>query len=56
MKASKLRHRIDLAGNPTGWDVERILAFKVIGLVCGVVDRDCRCHWHWAAALQSRRA
>ena len=36
-EASKLRHRIDLAGNPTGWDVERILAFKVIGLVCGVV-------------------
>jgi tight adherence protein C len=35
-EASKLRHRIDLAGNPTGWDVERILAFKVIGLVCGV--------------------
>lgn len=36
-EASKLRHRIDLAGNPTGWDVERILAFKMIGLVCGVV-------------------
>jgi tight adherence protein C len=36
-EASQLRHRIDLAGNPTGWDVERILAFKVIGLVCGVV-------------------
>ncbi len=36
-EASKLRHRIDLAGNPAGWDVERILAFKVIGLVCGVV-------------------
>jgi tight adherence protein C len=36
-EGSKLRHRIDLAGNPTGWDVERILAFKVIGLVCGVV-------------------
>lgn len=36
-EGSKLRHRIDLAGNPTGWDVERILAFKMIGLVCGVV-------------------
>jgi tight adherence protein C len=36
-EASNLRHRIDLAGNPTGWDVERILAFKVIGLVCGIV-------------------
>ena len=34
-ETSTLRHRIDLAGNPTGWDVERILAFKVIGLVCG---------------------
>src|ERR1019366_4345295 len=34
-ETSTLRHRIDLAGNTTGWDVERILAFKVIGLVCG---------------------
>jgi tight adherence protein C len=35
-ESSKLRHRIDLAGNPAGWNVERILAFKVIGLTCGL--------------------
>jgi tight adherence protein C len=35
-ESSKLRHRIDLAGNPAGWNVERILAFKVIGLMCGL--------------------
>jgi tight adherence protein C len=26
-----------LAGSPTGWDAERILAFKIIGLVGGIV-------------------
>ena len=36
-ESSKLRHRIDLAGNPAGWNVERILAFKVMGLMCGLV-------------------
>jgi tight adherence protein C len=36
-ESSKLRHRIDLAGNPAGWNVERILAFKVIGLMSGLL-------------------
>jgi tight adherence protein C len=36
-ETSKLRHRIDLAGNPARWDVERILAFKVMGLLGGLV-------------------
>jgi tight adherence protein C len=36
-EASTLRHRIELAGSPAGWDVERVLAFKVIGLIFGLV-------------------
>src|SRR5450755_1541134 len=36
-ESAKLRHRIDLAGNPAGWNVERILAFKVIGLMSGLL-------------------
>jgi tight adherence protein C len=30
--ATKLQHRLDIAGNPTGWDVNRILGLKVLGL------------------------
>jgi tight adherence protein C len=36
-ETSKLRHRIELAGSPARWDVERVLAFKVLGLICGLV-------------------
>jgi tight adherence protein C len=32
-----IRRRLDLAGNPVGWDVERVIAFKVLGLVLGLV-------------------
>jgi tight adherence protein C len=35
--ASRVRHRLDLAGNPAGWDVDRVLAFKVLGAVVGVL-------------------
>ncbi|WP_299923950.1 type II secretion system F family protein [uncultured Nocardioides sp.] len=36
--ATKLQHRLDIAGNPTGWDVNRILGLKVLGLgVFGVL-------------------
>jgi tight adherence protein C len=36
--AHKIQHRLDIAGNPTGWDVNRILGLKVLGLgVFGVV-------------------
>jgi len=31
-----LRHRLELAGSPLRWDVERVLAFKVLGLVAGL--------------------
>jgi tight adherence protein C len=28
-----IRRRLDLAGNPEGWDVDRVLAFKMLGLI-----------------------
>src|SRR5437899_253777 len=31
-QTTRLRRRLDLAGNPPGWDVDRILAFKMLGL------------------------
>jgi tight adherence protein C len=34
--SARLRHKIELAGSPQRWDVDRILAFKVLGLVCGL--------------------
>lgn len=34
-QAARIKQRLDLAGNPTGWDVNRIVAFKVIGLFGG---------------------
>ena len=33
----RLRHRLELAGSPIRWDVERVLAFKVLGLGVGLV-------------------
>jgi tight adherence protein C len=35
-ESSRLRHKIELAGSPARWDVERVLAFKVLGLVFGL--------------------
>lgn len=32
-QASRLRRKLDLAGNPPGWDTDRILAFKMLGLL-----------------------
>ena len=32
----RVAKRLQLAGGMTGWDAERVLAFKVIGAVCGV--------------------
>jgi tight adherence protein C len=32
-----IRRRLDLAGSPEGWDVERILAFKMLGLISGAL-------------------
>jgi tight adherence protein C len=33
----RLRHKLELAGSPIKWDVERVQAFKVIGLIGGAV-------------------
>jgi len=33
----RIQHKLDLAGNPSGWDVDRVIAMKVIGAVVGVV-------------------
>lgn len=35
-EAVLLRHRLELAGSPPRWDVERVLAFKVLGLLAGL--------------------
>lgn len=34
-RGERLQRRLDLAGNPTGWDVERIVAFKLLGALLG---------------------
>jgi len=36
-QALRIRRKLDLAGNPRGWDVNRIIAFKVIGILAGAV-------------------
>jgi tight adherence protein C len=32
-----IRKRLELAGNPEGWDVDRVLAFKMLGLIAGAL-------------------
>lgn len=32
----RVRHRLDLAGNPPKWDVERVIAFKMLGVIVGL--------------------
>jgi tight adherence protein C len=32
-----VQRRLDLAGSPTGWDVDRIIAFKLLGLIVGAL-------------------
>ena len=36
-QAARTRRKLDLAGNPPGWDPDRILAFKMLGLLAGGV-------------------
>jgi len=36
-QAERLHRRLDLAGNPAGWDVDRIMAFKVLGTAAGAL-------------------
>ena len=33
----RIRRRLDLAGNPPHWDVDRVLAFKMLGLFLGLL-------------------
>jgi tight adherence protein C len=35
-QADRVRRLLDLAGNPAGWDVDRVLAYKALGLVVGL--------------------
>jgi tight adherence protein C len=36
--ATRLQYRLDIAGNPAAWDVNRLIGLKVLGLgVCGIV-------------------
>jgi tight adherence protein C len=35
--AQRIRHKLDLAGNPPGWTIDRVVAAKVLGAVAGLV-------------------
>lgn len=34
---TRLRHKLELAGSPMRWDVERVLAFKMLGMAAGLL-------------------
>ncbi len=36
-QSARMRRKLDLAGNPPGWDSDRIIAFKMLGLIVGGV-------------------
>lgn len=36
-QSARMRRKLDLAGNPPGWDSDRIIAFKMLGLIIGGV-------------------
>jgi tight adherence protein C len=35
-QGARIRHRLELAGSPVGWDVDRVIALKVLGLLAGL--------------------
>jgi tight adherence protein C len=35
--SDRIRHKLDLAGNPPGWTIDRVIAYKVLGAALGVV-------------------
>ena len=35
-QTDRIKHRLELAGNPPGWDVDRVIAFKVLGMFAGL--------------------
>jgi len=36
-QTERMSRKLDLAGNPPGWDVDRVIAFKVLGLFAGLL-------------------
>jgi tight adherence protein C len=36
-RLGRIRRRLDLAGNPEGWDVDRLVGLKALGLVAGAL-------------------
>jgi tight adherence protein C len=36
-QVARIRHRLELAGNPPEWDVDRVVALKVLGLAAGLL-------------------
>ena len=36
-QVGRIRHRLELAGNPARWDVDRVIAFKMLGLIVGIM-------------------
>ncbi len=36
-QTDRIRRKLDLAGNPPRWDVDRVIAFKVLGLFAGLI-------------------
>ncbi len=36
-QVSRIRHRLELAGNPPQWDVDRVLALKMLGMIAGAL-------------------
>jgi len=35
-QVTRIRHQLALAGNPPRWDVDRVIAFKMLGLILGL--------------------
>jgi tight adherence protein C len=35
--AARIRHKLDVAGNPPGWSVDRFVSLKVVGFVVGLL-------------------
>ncbi len=36
-QTDRIKRKLDLAGNPPGWNVDRVIAFKVLGLFAGLI-------------------
>lgn len=36
-QVARLKHRLELAGNPPRWDVDRVIAFKMLGIIAAPV-------------------